>query len=294
MKIPKVSGKDVLLWSIPICAVVMVGLTLLLRRERYDPRDRERESLKAYMDDQAKLRAINPAACLNVLRKAQQGVTGGSSDGPITARDAKEDLVRVGDTALPLLKKSILDPNEPPLFRMELIALLGEMGNPKAWGLLEEIFADRTLEERYRAVALSKLTGRESSSFFQALKKVYSEEPSYGSRHLLLKAVGESRNPEGTPILIEASRKDPSPSARIQAVESLGTRMAEPGVMAAVKEVLYNDSSENARIAAVGALGKSSDPAAGALLQEIARDPNISAPLRAAAENWMKERARKK
>ncbi|MFN3484667.1 MAG: HEAT repeat domain-containing protein [Planctomycetota bacterium] len=290
---PRTNAKTVFLLAIPLVGLVVVAVAVLVRSRDWGSVNRERQELEEYIKAQRSSPPREPAGLLTELRSVQQAALGGNVSGNVDPRAAKTELLRLGPRAIPSIKKAIYDAGEPALFRMELIALLADMKDPGAQGLLVEILLDRSLEERFRAVALAKLTGARSDAVFAALRKVYEEERDLELRHLLLRAIGESGHREATGLLIQASGAERTASARIQAIDSLGQRTSEPGVFDAIRGVLRRDSGENVRLAAIGALAKSSDPSVDAFLEDLARNPEMSAVLQKAAARWVEERRRR-
>ncbi len=293
-KILGMKGQHVLMLVIPFLAAVMLAVALFLRSGRDDPYERERAELEKLVKDRRRQAGpVNPAEALDNFRRAQAQSSAGSLQAPVDAHAAREGLLKLGDSAIQVLRKAIFDAGEPALFRLELIAVTGDMKGTEAESLLVAVMSDRSLEERFRTLALARLSGRTSEALFTALRALYSEEPEYPARNLVLRAIGEFTREEVTSILVEASRKEKTASARIQAVDSLGKRISESRVLDAVREALVQDPQENVRLAAIASLGKSNDPVARQTLREIADSPQASPSLRKAAQNQIDARGSK-
>ena len=293
MKLPQMTGRGVLLLAIPFLAIVLIAVTLLLREERPNTYERDREELEKLVRERSNVRTVNPESAFSAFRRARTDTEGNAPASKITPRAAKDELLKLGKSVLPMLRKAIYDSSEKPLFRLELISIIGDMKGSEAEGLLVELLSDADLQERYRTLALTQLRGQQSDQVFNAVRKVFSEEPEYNNRHLLLKAIGDGNHSESTHLLIEAVQEPKeSSSVRIQALDSLKNRTRQPGVIDVLKKVLFEHSEENVKVASIAALGKASDPSVEDLLLEVSENSAMSASVRKAAANWLEERRR--
>jgi len=176
------------------------------------------------------------------------------------------------------------------MIKLELIALMADLKTPNAEGVLVDIFAERDLDERYRTLALTKLSGSSSDGFVRALHEAYESEPAYPNRHLLLKAIALSSDPSATALLIRAASSESSTSARIEAVQSLGVRVREAGAVDALRDAALSDADTNVRLATVRSLARSREDSATRLLREIAGQADVPGPVRQAAANCLEAR----
>src|SRR6185436_17042197 len=96
-----------------------------------------------------------------------------------------------------------------------------------------------------------------------------------------------STNLESTGILVAAARGESNPSCRIQALDSLGSRMADAASFGAAREALFRDAEENVRLAALASVCRSADPSVKDILQQLSTDAQATPALKKAAANWM-------
>jgi len=256
-------------------------------------RRHEREELEALVEEQRRSRPADPMVALGELRSGGQAALAGSPQGVASKVRAREDLLRHRDMAIPLMMAAIHDPKETALFKLELVGLLGDMQSLAGQTLLLNLLADRSVEERFRTAALAKLGEVPSELAFPILKKLLDEEPEFGARYLVVKAIGASRDPQSSALLLEVVRNDKGASSRIQALDSLRLHVGERGVLDAAREVLFRDPEENIRLAAIGLLGRAPDGSVDPLLRQIAESPEMSGTLRKAAQSWLERRRTK-
>jgi hypothetical protein len=283
----KMSLRGILILGVPVTAGLIIGIAVLVRDDGSMREIRLREQAEA---EAAIRRAQVPQDTADVSMERFRKVNSvGPSPSPEALRRAKADVMKHGDSAVPLIHASVYS-QEPAAYRITLIGLLGEMKGAASEALLLTIISDRSLEERFRSAALSLLTGRPSEPVFNALQRLYSEEPAFGARNLVIRAIGASDHRESTDLLCDAARREPGPAARIQAVDSLGARMGSPGALELVRDVLQKDPEENVRLACLAALGKSQSPLASVALQEVMTDPQASPAMKKVAGSWMERR----
>ncbi len=284
--------KTVVALAAPALGLLLL-IVIFLTRDRTPvstQRRHEREELEALVEEQRRSRPADPMVPLGELRSGGQAALAGSPQGVASKVRAREDLLRLRDTAIPLMKAAIYDPKETALFKLELVGLLGDMQSLAGQTLLLNLLADRSLDERFRTAALAKLGEVPSELAFPILKKLLDEEPEFGARYLVVKAIGASRDPQSSALLLEVVRNDKGASARIQALDSLRLRVGEAGVLNAAREVLFRDPEENIRLAAIGLLGRAEDGSVDPLLRQIAESPEMSGTLRKAAQSWLERR----
>jgi len=287
------SLKTVFIITVPLCAALIFILAILSRSENpeFERRMREREELERLIQREVPERPVDPKEALKSFKKSHEEHLAGNPAGAGGVQKARDALLKLDEKSLPSVKGAIYDNTEPALLRMELVGILGDMSGSEAESLLLTVLLDRNLEERLRGVALSKLTGRKSDAVFQALRTLY-QENTFPGKHLILKAIGETNHAGSASILIEALKREKDVSIKIQALDSLGVQASSPALEAA-RTVLFQESDENIRIAAIAALGKAQDATAGKLLEEISQSPEMSPALRKAAINWLQRRAHK-
>jgi hypothetical protein len=287
------SMRGAFLLALPLAGILILTLTIVLRNNPPPSRDRERTAMEELFNEKPTAPQRDPDAIIRELKGAEGSNLGSMPRSSEGAKSIRGELLKSGDAAIVPLRRTIFDTTEPVLFRMELISILGDMKGPAAEKLLIEVFAAPAMEETLRTLALSKLSGRQTDDVFRAVSAVYSGEQGFGSRHLLVKAIGESLRPEAAPLLVEAVRKEPAISSRIQAIDSLTGRMTEPGVQETVCRALTEDASENVRLAAIACLGKWPNAAADKLLMETAGNDRLTSAVRKSAANWVEVRGKK-
>lgn len=285
---PRMKLKTILLLGSGLALLLALVITLSVRDdgEQRALRLREQQELERAMRNARVLQAP-PQETFERFRRAHALDAQPSSP---TAQRARTELVKHGESAVPFMRAAIYSPTESAVFRIELIAVLGEMKEAGAESLLVAIFGDRSLEDRFRTAALAQITNRPGETIFAALRKVFTEEPSFPHRHLVLKAIGTFPHPESTAILLTAAKSEAAPGSRIQALDSLGRRIETPGTLALVRDVLLGDPEENVRLASLACMGKSADPAVDATLKELLDHPQTSPALKKAAASWIERR----
>jgi HEAT repeat protein len=281
--------KTVALTAVPLAGLLAFILTLVLRSDGDLEvlRRRENAELQALRSGKRESEGTDPEAALSQLRLAQRKASAGN---PAAMSPARTQMLDHGAEAVPVLKAAVYRAGEDPLFRMECVGLLSGIPHPVAAAALLEILGDRTLEGRFRDVALARLAGRARSEAFPVLQRIYKEEPSYANRPLLVKAIGGCPQPESTALLKEAAREAPDPSVRIQAVEALSPRAADPEVLATLRDALFKAPEDNVRMAALGALGRSNSNYVNEILKEILENDNLPLLIRREAESWVERR----
>jgi hypothetical protein len=237
--------------------------------------------------------ATSPAEALTRFQATYESCLKAGIRSSPEAEAARSELLRQGDRSLAVIRAVIWSANASPIFKLELIALLAEFKTPRSEGALVDVFAEPALEERFRTLALRKLSGSSSDGFVRALHSAYESEQTYPNRHLLIKAIALTTDPSATGLLIRAASNESSPSARMEAVQSLGLRLSETGAVAAVHNVVLSDADTNVRLAAVRSLANSPADSVTHALQEIAGQADLPGPIRQAAENCLKARQRK-
>jgi len=283
--------KVTLFIAAPLLGLVVFLVTLFSRNDNptFERRQREREELERLLTRNDSPKQVSVEEALGAFRSAYRESIHGVPQ-PMVQR-ARETVLKLGDASLSEIRKSIFSSAEPAQWRMELIGLVGDMKSREAEGLLLSVVADRTMDERLRNVALAKLVGTRSDAAFRMFCELYEE--GFGGKPLILKAIGDSGHPESADVLMKAAGNEKDVSARIQAIDSLGSRPLAPTVLDFIKNIMFRESDENTRVAAIAALGKASDPAADQVLDEISKNPEMSASLRKAAANWLQRRAPK-
>ncbi len=280
---------SLLLIAVPATAAIIVAVVMFLRDDGVarDTRVRQRAELDRVIEAERVRRSSDPASAIRAFREAQAPAAAASAVDPKASR---LELLRQGDRAIPAVKAAIYDSREAPMLRLELVGLLADFRTPAADATLLEVLGDQAVEERFRAVALGKLAGRPVENAWPVLKGIFEEEPSFSNRVLLLKAIGETRHADVTPLLIRAAAAEVSAVGRIQALDSLATRTSLPEVMQAVRTRLLEDSEPNVRLAALSAVGKSKESEADALLTRIVENSRAEDSLRKAAMSWIEKR----
>lgn len=280
----RVNLKTILLAAIPVAGVVGIGAALLLRSDPafLERGKRDRRELQSMVEEERKTRAEDPATAVQILRAGAQG----GAD----PKEARAAILRHGERSVPLLRETALDPKEPASLRQEAIALLMDLRIAPADEAILDLLRSPALEEPHRSLILAKLGGRSIEGSFAILKKIYEEETGFPQRPLLLKAIGETRSPDATPLLLDALRRESAAGARIQALDSLGGRSSEPGVLPRLTEALRTDRDENVRLAAVAALGPCRDPSVDQVLRETAEGSGHPDAVRKAAASWIGRR----
>lgn len=281
----RMTPKAVAVLSLPLTAAIGLGVAIWLRDDggAAEVRRRDRAELDAQIERERRDREGDPAIALQALRAAP---------GP-DARAPRAEILRHGERSVPGLMTAVRDPKEPTAFRLECLALLSDLNTPSADAVVLEILGDRTVEEKYRSLAVSKLIGRPVEAAFPVLRKIYGEEAGFAHRELLIKAIGAGKDPETTVLLLDAARAEKTAGARIQAVECLGARISEQDVRKAVVGIVWQAPEESVRVAAVAALGTSQDPSVDMLLRELSADALLPAGLRKAAASWLAKRAKR-
>lgn len=208
-------GNKLLLLSIPLFAAMVIIVSFLARESRPDP------AAGSGSRAGSTSKTPDPGSAMEDLRRMRQRSPGAAQENSAELRAARQSLVELEEAAIPRIQNGIRSSSESELFRFELISVLADMKSPRAESALVEVFTGGSLEEKYRALALVKLTGRSSDEIFRAFQEVLERERNFGGRHLVVKALGLIKREEVTTILIGSAERDPSPSARIQAVESL-------------------------------------------------------------------------
>lgn len=280
--------KTIALLGIPLTAALVLVVVLLLRDDgaARDMRLRQRAELDRMIEAGRAGRESDAATALQGFRSSQRAEITSVID-PKTSRQA---LLKHGEKAVPVVKAAIYDPQETAALRLELIGLLADLKNPASDAVLTAIVADKALEERYRTVAIGKLMGRPLDSALLALKDILETEPSFSNRNLVLKAIGELNHPDSTALLLRAAVEEKAGAARIQAVESLGSRATQPGILDALRVRLFEDADENVRLAALASIGTAKDPGATAILAQVLENPQASDSLKKAAASWIEKR----
>lgn len=284
--------KTALIAAVPLVGILALALSTFLRGDPSLENLRRRES--------AELRSLqaggeageegDPLASLSQLRLARRKASAGN---PSAMQAARDRMLEHKEAAVPILKSAIYRTEEEPLLRMECVGLLADLKESAAGTALFEVMGDRSLEERFRGVALARLAGRPRPEAFPVLKRIYSDEPSFGNRPLLVKAIGGCTQPETTALLREAAAEGQAPSLRIQALESLSSRTADPEVVKTLRDALFKSSEQNVRMAALASLARSNSNEADELLNQIRENTSIAEPIRREAESWIERRKRR-
>jgi hypothetical protein len=280
----RMTFKGVLLIGVPIGAALIVAVAYLVHDSGASREARLRE--RAELDKH--LKSVQaPADAPDVsFKNFRQAFATSPQLTTVSAKTARSEVLKHGDKSIPYIQRAIQDSAEAGTFRLEAVGLLGEMQSPLAESELLALLANRAMEDRFRMTALRRLEGRPSEAVFAALKRIYTEEAQFSGRYLVLKAIGASNLPESTAILIGAVRNEAAPSARIQAIDSLGSRMTDPAAFGAVREALYRDSEENVRLASLASLCRSADPAVNDILKQLWDDPQTTPALKKAVSSW--------
>lgn len=293
LRTPRITMKGVLLLALPLAAVLIFLLTVVLRSNPPPSREREQREMEELFSERPAQPPRDPVAMLREIKKANPSLQSGAPLSPEAARSLRGELLKSADAAIVPIRRALFDAGEPVLLRMELISIVADMKGSASERLLTEVLSSQSLDEPLRSLALSKLTGRDSEEVFQTLRNIYTAEQTFGSRHLLLQAIGSSQRREATQILIEAARNERAASSRIQAIDSLTDKLTNPDAQEVVHRALFEDSAENVKLAAVACLGKSADSAADRLLGDVAGNEQMPPSVRKAAANWVDARRKK-
>ncbi len=270
------SKKDILVVALVAPSLLIVSVFLFFRSSDVSPVSSPSGSPR---------HIPNPATAMAELRKSWPARGRGA--------EARRVLLGLGDSALPTIQTAVRSSVEVPGLRMELVSLLSDMRSSSADAALIQLFRDRSLEEKFRALALARLSGRRSPPVIQGLREVYAQEPGFGARHLILKCLGEAGDSADTQLLERAAKEEMNADVRLQAVSTLASRMADPRVGPRLLDVLLQDPEENVKLAALSALGPWRDPSAAEAFRSLSSDAAVSVAVREAAKAWIVERERR-
>ena len=122
----KISLRGVLLFAIPATGAVFIAGALFLRDDGQARRERmrERAELDQVLERGAPVPGPDPRAALQAYRGSHAAALRGAPG--TDAHGSRQQLLKAGESAVAPIQAAIYDATEAPLFRMELIGLLGE------------------------------------------------------------------------------------------------------------------------------------------------------------------------
>lgn len=164
--------------------------------------------------------------------------------------DAVPSVLREGShESFLLLGRALLNPQEDPAVRCEILMQLGRSRDRRSLPLL--------------------------FSFYHA-------EPSFPARHLLMKALGDLQEPAARELLREALSCETSVGARVHAALALERPRPSEEERVALRTAALGDPSEEVRLAAMRCLARSGGE--DVFLRTVAGLPTASARMRDLAE----------
>ena len=278
------SQKEVLIVAVVLPAVLFLAVVLFLGSPSGASRERDGASR---MRTGPLRRILDPGTAYLEFRQAVQAQS--PTDGAFseTLRSARDAFAGLGDRALPAIRTGIYSADESARFRLELVSLLSEIRTPAAEATLVSLFADVTLDPRYRVMALTRIPGSRSNDARTCLVRVLEEERGFPARHLILKAIGDGTSPDGVPILIRAASEEPSTSARLQAIDSLSRQLEAPNVAESLKQAVRRDPEPTVRLSALLAITRGTARWVDEFLGEIAAGGDQPPEVRASAAQWL-------
>src|SRR6056297_1770779 len=198
---------------------------------------------------------------------------------------ASAALKAIGISEREQYAQKLLELYEDQLFRDELkaplITALGELGDPKAFEMLDRIVSDEDQSKslRWRAcLALGKIGGDKA---FETVSQLLNDEDPI-LRSYAVSALGYFDQGGTVDILIDALR-DGMWRVRVQAAEALGRRQADEALDILKYKAEYDPDIRNVRLTAVRAIGKLDSPEGYNFLRELYSSQNTPAGLRTAA-----------
>lgn len=143
-----------------------------------------------------------------------------------------------------------------------------------------EILKDRSIPVRERIRTIQEVARNEGPEGFEALVEVYRREPRFAGRHLLTKAIADTKDPRAVDVLVGAATRERSVEVRRLAVRGLEKFPQDSRSVLTLKQAAVSDRDRfvrrNAIVSLVRMLG---DGAAGFLesTKRRERDPEVLA-----------------
>jgi len=274
-------------------AGALFGLTcLLLWRRQPDDRDPARMGQDAEGSGSVLRRPLitDPGRAVEALRQEWARGTDGSLVRTPDSLSIRENVVVFGDRAVPSIQEAIARQDDPITMRLNWVDVLAEMNGTAAEQLLTFLLMNQNGDEKVRCRCLVRLKGRKTSAVVAAFRKLAGDPSGFPSRELLLRAVADTMDAEGTKILMDAARSDKVAAVRLTAVELLGARRLEPRIEPGLAKIMEFDADPYVRLAALTALRESSDPTVRETILRIRDSREAPELLRSAAKAAVADR----
>ena len=193
---------------------------------------------------------------------------------------AEEKLPALSDESAKATFRRFLEDPDPALSVLAAGALL-ELGDLAGLPILEEALAGDDLDLRVDAASELLDAGIEQEKALQALSEVLeSSEAEMIPKSNAAYALGETKNPDAIPLLIEAL-KDSDRAVRLAAANSLS--LFSDKMAPLLMEMTTTDPDPLVRLEAVHGLKETSNPKADLALRKALEDPDAFVRLAAAS-----------
>jgi len=246
--------------------------------------DKAFEQLKAYDDLEADFVLVLIHYIDNYQTDSITDVLFEMLDDPRT-EVASAALKAIGESEREQYAQKLLELYEDQLFRdalkAPLITALGDLGDSKAFDMLDRIVSDEDQSKslRWRAcLALGKIGGEKA---FESVSQLLNDDDPI-LRSYAVSALGYFDQSGTVDILIDALR-DGMWRVRVQAAEALGRRQADEALDILKYKAEYDPDIRNVRLTAVRAIGKLDNSEGYNFLRELYNSQKTPAGLRTAA-----------
>ena len=203
------------------------------------------------------------------------------------------DDLATSAAALYEMERGVLDENRPLLLRLALFQKIAATDDDLARKFVIDLLLDPRQKDVLRNQAV-RLVGRlRTPAAFAALEKLYQESNDFPPRHILVAQMAETGDRRALPILLSALGAGNPLNVRSHAVRGLGEFAGDADVRDRLREIVLGDFPGPMRLNALAALDRHPGKDVDEFLKQVAGKKDLSAEVRATAEQLLKVRDQK-